>query len=561
MDRALPDFSRYYDYEELTDALCGLSERFTDLAVLDSIGKSFEGRDLWMMTVTDRSTGPDTEKPAYWLDANIHATEVTGSMGALHLLTRLLTGHSQDESIARLLRERTFYIVPRVNPDGAELALTTPKYLRSSARPYPFTEVQDGLYPEDIDGDGRILQMRLPDPEGSWKVSPTDPRLLVRRGPDEEGGIYYRVYTEGLVRNYDGYNIPIAPSAYGLDLNRSFPVNWQPEGQQAGAGPLPLSEPETRALAEFIAAHPNIYGAISYHTWSGAILRPYTDQPDEQIPLADLRTYEAIGRRGTEITGYPNISAYHGFRYDPRSFIHGVFDDWLYDHLGIYAFTVELWDPLKAAGIERNDFIGWFREHPEADDLKLLRWNDDELAGKAFIDWYPFEHPQLGPVEIGGWDGLFVFSNPPVDALERVIAPNTEFVLAHARMGPRLVIRQFKAEHQADDLWHLHALVVNTGYLPTYGSQKALDRKCARLLDVELRADESVQLIGGERRTKVAHLEGRDRQELGWGVSPKGYPTGHLRTLNWVVRAPVGAWIELRIDGGRAGVATASTTL
>lgn len=555
MDRHLPDFSHYYSFDELTGHLKYLCDSYSGLAQLSSIGKSHEGRDIWLVTVTD-ATGSDVQKPAYWLDGNIHATEVTGAMGALHVLVRLLTGYASDPSITRLLAERVFYIVPRVNPDGAEQALSAPRYLRSGTRPYPYTEPRDGLYPHDVDGDGRILQMRLPDPDGAWKVSQKDPRLLVRRTPDDEGGIYYRVYTEGLIRNFDGHNILLAPPTQGLDFNRSFPNDWEPEGQQTGSGPYPLSEPETRAIAAFVTSHPNIYAAISYHTYSGVVLRPYTDRPDEQIPLADLRAYEAMGRRATELTGYPSVSAFHGFRYDPRSLVHGVFDDWLYDHLGIYAFTVELWDPVKEAGIERTDFIGWFREHPETDDLKLLTWNDEKLGGKGFIDWYPFAHPQLGDVEIGGWDGLFVFSNPPASELERVLIPNTEFVLAHARMGPRLVIRTFESQAQGNGLYHLQAVLVNTGYLPTHGSQQALDRKYARPVEVELVLDGAV-LISGEARQSIGHLEGRAREGTGWGVAPRSYPTDHLKTLSWVVRANAPATVGLKVEGGRAGTPTA----
>ena len=83
------------------------------------------------------------------------------------------------------------YLVPRLNPDGAELALADrPRHIRSSTRRYPFDERPvAGLTPEDIDGDGRILSMRLPDPHGGWKVDLQDPRLLVAREPGEFGEV------------------------------------------------------------------------------------------------------------------------------------------------------------------------------------------------------------------------------------------------------------------------------------------------------------------------------------------------------------------------------------
>ena len=152
-----------------------------DLLQVESIGRSHEGRDLWLATVTDRATGPHDAKPAQWVDANIHATELTGSVAALHLLHRLVTGFGADETVTRALRTRTFYVVPRVNPDGAELALADrPRLLRSSVRRWPWQDghVPPGLDEGDVDGDGRILTMRIPDPNGAWRPHPDEPRLL-----------------------------------------------------------------------------------------------------------------------------------------------------------------------------------------------------------------------------------------------------------------------------------------------------------------------------------------------------------------------------------------------
>jgi murein tripeptide amidase MpaA len=552
------EFSRYYRYDELTDALKDYADEYSSLATLESIGKSYEGRDIWCMAITNRTTGPDLEKPALWLDGNLHATEVTGAMGALHVIQRLLTGYGADAAITRLLDTRVFYIVPRVNPDGTEQYLTTPLYVRSGTRRYPYTDDRDGLYPNDIDGDGKILQMRVADPDGAWKVSEKDPRLMRRRAPDEDGGTYYRVYTEGRIRNYDGYNITIAPPRQGLDFNRSFPYIWAPEGDEQGAGPYPLSEAETRAVVHFITAHPNIGGAITYHTYSGVILRPFSDKPDDQMNLDDLRTYKEIGQRGAEITGYPHTSVYHGFRYDPRSVMHGAFDDWAYDTLGIFALTVELWDIVGEAGIKPRDFIEWFRDHPEEDDLKLLAWNDEHLGGQGFVNWRPFEHPELGPVEIGGWDERATFGNPPPQFLLPTLEPNTEFVLSMARMGPRLELREWSGDALGADTYRLRAVLVNSGYLPTYGSKRALERKAARPIDVRLRLPEGAEIVTGEAWQEIGQLEGRASKRSLWGDD---FPTDNLRKLEWVVRAPRGARIGLVAAAQRGGTVRGELTL
>lgn len=324
------------------------------MVALESLGKSYEGRDIWLLTVTNVATGPALAKPAVWVDGNIHASETSASTACLYLLETLVSQYGQDESVTRCLDTRTFYICPRVNPDGAEWALADkPRIIRSSTRPYPYDEEPlGGLEWQDIDGDGRMLQMRVPDPHGQWKAHPDDPRLMVRRDPAETGGTYYRILPEGLIENYDGVTIDLKPRKQGLDLNRNFPAEWRQEHEQYGAGPFPTSEPEVRAMVAFIAAHNNIVHALTFHTYSGVLLRPYGTHADETFPAEDLWTFQKIGQQGTALTGYPAISVYHEFRYHPKQVITGIFDDWVYDHFGMYAWTVEIWSPQKQAGIE-----------------------------------------------------------------------------------------------------------------------------------------------------------------------------------------------------------------
>ncbi len=435
-------FNKFYRYTELTRLLKEYAREYPDLIRLESIGKSHEGRDVWLVTATSFKSGIAAEKPAFWVDGNIHASEVTASAAALYLIHSLVTKYRTDPNITRALDTRAFYIVPRVNPDGAEWALADqPKIIRSSTREYPFADdpIEGLVSGEDIDGDGRILQMRIEDPNGAWKVYPDDPRLMVRRDPIETGGKYYRILPEGLLKNYDGVTIKVLGPKQGLDLNRNFPAGWRPEGDQHGAGPYPASEPEARNLVDFIARHPNITGTISFHTMSGVLLRPYDDRPDEEFPTNDLWTYQKIGEKGTEITGYPNVSVFHDFKYHPKQVITGGFDTWTYDHAGLFSWTVEFWSPMKQAGIEKFKFIDWYREHPVEDDLKLLKWNDEVLHGKGYVDWYTYKHPQLGKVELGGWDTLHMWTNPPLEFLEKEISPFPAWIVWHALISPRLV--------------------------------------------------------------------------------------------------------------------------
>ena len=191
-----PRFDRYYRYAELSSLLKEFAAEHPGLLRLSSIGKSFEGRDIWLTTITNFANGSDADKPAFWIDGNIHATEVAASMACLYFIDDLVKRYGKDADVTRCLDTRVYYICPRLNPDGAELALAdVPKYIRSGTRPYPFMEQHvEGLAREDIDGDGRVLSMRVPDANGPWKADSEDPRLLVRREPTETGGAYYRLY-------------------------------------------------------------------------------------------------------------------------------------------------------------------------------------------------------------------------------------------------------------------------------------------------------------------------------------------------------------------------------
>ncbi|RME64677.1 MAG: carboxypeptidase, partial [Caldilineae bacterium] len=199
------NFNHYFTNEEIADVLQGWAQEYPNLVTVDELGRSYEGRPIPLLTLTNQETGADTDKPAIWIDANIHATELAGTTVALHIAHTLLTEYGKVARCTRLLDTCAFYIAPRLNPDGAALALAdAPRYVRSGTRPYPFEEKDDGIHMEDVDGDGRILQMRIPDPNGDWKISSQDPRLMEKRGPDEQEGQFYRLFTEGTVENYDG---------------------------------------------------------------------------------------------------------------------------------------------------------------------------------------------------------------------------------------------------------------------------------------------------------------------------------------------------------------------
>ena len=383
---------------------------------------------------------------------------------------------------------------------------------------------------------------------------------MVRREPTEVGATYYRILPEGHVEAYDGFMLRVKKRKEGIDLNRNFHGNWRQEYEQLGAGPYPTSEPEVRAVVDFVTQHPNITGGVAFHTWSGVLLRPFDHLPDTEMHAEDLWHYKKVGAKGTELTGYPNIYVYHEFRYHPKDVIGGAFD-WIYDHLGMFSWVVELWSPMREAGLENYRYIEWFRDHPIEDELKLFRWSEEKLGGAAHIDWKPFEHPQLGRVEIGGWNRFHAFGNPPLPLLEREVARFPKWLLWQALLSPKLELVAADAEALGEDNWRVRLVVQNTGWLPSYVSKRALERKVVRGVIAEIVVPAGGALVAGRRREDLGQLEGKAYKHTGISFWPDYHVTDDRAKFDWVVRGRAGSTVELCARHERAGTVRASVVL
>ena len=560
-----PRFDTFYRHEALTQLLADYAAAHPTLVAVQSMGKSHEGRDIWVATVTNIATGAAEDKPAFWADGNIHAAELTASTAVLYFLHVLVTGYHSDAEITELLDTRTVYLCPRLNPDGAELALADrPRHIRSSTRRYPRDEEPvDGLTPEDIDGDGRILFMRMRDPHGAYKRCEADPRLMVAREPGEFGGEYFRLMPEGFVRHYDGLTVKVNADLEGLDLNRNFPSFWRQEFEQTGAGDYPTSEPEVKAMVDFIVGHRNIGAAISYHTHSGVILRPMGTQSDDDMIPEDLWSINRFSELGAKLSGYPAISIWHEFKYHPKEVITGT-QDWVYEHLGALFWVVEIWAPNREAGITDYKYVDWYREHSVADDLKLLKWSDEQCGGQAHVEWQPFEHPQLGAVEIGGWDKMNYWRNPPPQLREREAARFPKWMTAIALSLPRLELLRTEVRALGPDTWRVKFAVANSGWLPAYVTKRALQRKTVRGVVFELHlpeGDASVSLVSGKLRIEGPQLEGHAPKNSLNAFVPNRDVTADRAVGEWVVRAPPGTRLALSARADRAGAVRAEVVL
>jgi hypothetical protein len=509
-----------------------LTEARPGLAKLESLGTSPEGREVLCLTVTDFTRGRAEDKPAYLIHGNIHAAELSGTHAALYTARQLLADYPRT---TQLLERVAFHIVPRLNPDGAEFAVKTCGTIRSRhdrSRLVPNTLVQ-----KDMDGDGLILEMRQEHPDGDRARDPKDERLLIRRKVDSKPP-FYKIYPEGEILDWDGSDA-IEVEGRSVDWNRQWSYDWKPEPEQAGSGDFPYSEPEMHALSQFIHAHPNIFGILGYHTGWAAFLRPPSLGRDEDIDEQDLLRMEAFGRESHRRTGLPTTSVVRYCQDNQRHrSLYGHFPMTGYQHLGLFVFEFELGTIMDSAGLGFEDY----RQRADNEELEeaersLMRWWD--RSGRKppfFLPWRSFDHPQLGPVEIGG-RSLRDWANMTMTDLKKRCAGTYAFTLHHAEQHPYVCLEEMDVSAFGADIYRLRGRVANRGALPTHVTNRGAKLARLRPVRVECHPGKGVEVLSQKAHHNLGHLAG---------------PSGS-RALEWFVRGRHGSHCEIRVQGGTGG--------
>ena len=554
-------YDHYYKYDELEKNLKYFSEKYPELCDLESICVTEENRNVYAMTITNKKTGAALDKPAFHIDGNTHAGEVTGSMAAMHAIDVLLTGYGEDKVITKILDRMTIYVVPRISPDGAETYLTTPYSIRSVNRVH--NPEKGGIRSEDLDGDGVIRMMRIPTPYGAWKKDKDDSSIMAKRDPGDADGEFYDIYAEGNFEAFDGdENLKEKKQDWSLDFNRNYPYGWFPENRQAGAGKYPLSNPETKAMADWVIEHPNIGGVSTNHTSGGIILYPPGTRPSTAVSEKDINQFIEIANMGKEELGYEPLNIYDSFIADPANYDSGAFDDWCYQSQGIVAYTVELWDLAKRVGVP----LVWNARNKESaqDELKrfvaCMKWVK-ENAPEYYEDWKPFHHETFGDVEIGGFNFKFSQQNPPESFLNGVLEQMTRFMIRFAQSMPRLTIDTLTSEKVSDDIYKVTAVVGNLGYLPTNLTEEAKKLNISKEVEVTISGG---KVISGLEKTKIGNLEGYGSTSTGtnfYGNISTDYNAKARKKLTWVVQAKSGVEITVSCAQEKSGKASKTITL
>jgi hypothetical protein len=582
----------YLDFDDLTRELRSVVGA-SDAASMRSLGRSHEGREIWMVQIADDGP-PVEERPGVLVVGNLSADHVLGSALALEVV-RYLTGADVD------LSGRVVYVIPRLNPDGAEAmfdAVRAPR--RGNA--LPFDDDNDGRVDEDpaedLNGDGFITVMRVRDDFGTYMVDPEDARLMkVADAAKGEAGAY-TVYWEGTDSDGDGFINEDGRG--GVDLDRSFQhayPYWERD-----AGPHMVSEPEARAILDFVIAHRNI-GAVLTFGHSDNLVTP----PDSRGQLAPASELALSGFADASNEGVFDVGVYRtgggggfgGFRggggglrlrgaqpgrdNDPSSgrrpstTVHradqeyfktvsdayreitgiveiglnreaeGAFFQYGYYQFGVPSFSTPGWGlpTAEEEGEEgarpraRGGGGGGGDGGPDARVLGALEGSGID----AFASWTPFQHPDLGEVEIGGFLPYAV-SNPPAEQLAELGAKHGEFVSRLLGMLPRVRIADAEVENHGGGLFTVSVEVVNEGYLPT-SLQHGVVSRSVQATTVQIQVPPEAVLTGDPKTARIQKLDG----------------SGTRERVTWVVRAREGSSVEIRVRAQKGGSDTTTLTL
>jgi hypothetical protein len=543
-------WNRFYDYPELVELCRKLQAGWPDLVKLEFIGKSIEGRDLPLLTVTNPKTGPEARKCAMWIDGNVHGNEVQGAEASLYAIWYLLDRYGEVEQATRLIDERVFYVLPTQNPDGRAHwfeAANDASSSRSGKR--PTDNDGDGLFDEDpaddLDGDGSITNMRKYVPgDGDWRIDPDDPRILIRP-PAGKKGDWILLGDEGIDNDGDGR--VNEDDVGGYDMNRNWPTGWMPNFVQFGAGEWPLCFPECRAIAAFILAHPNIAAVQSFHNNGGMILRGPGFQAYGDYPGADNAVFDELGREGEKILPFYRYMTIWRDLYT----VYGGFVNWTYEGLGVFSFTNEMWNG--------GQYYQKQEGAPSGDDGERF-FSDKLLLGDAIVPWHSYRHPLYGDVEIGGARKM-TGRVPPSFMIEEMLHRNAAFCWFHADAMPRVEFRAAKAEKLGDgDVHALEVTVADPKLIPTR-SALAAQKKMGRpdLLTV---AGDGITVLS------AAYLTDRFRREKDELIDDKtpgqlrleqGVPGRGELKLRFIVRGRGEA--RITYDAEKGGVAETTVTL
>jgi len=594
------DFSRYHTYDQLSRELHSMVDANSSIARLESIGRTAEGRDLWIIEIANQQGVPTAERPALFIGANFEGSHVIGSELALYIVNYLLTNYESNEDVRRSIDNYVYYILPRSNPDAAEMMFGGVRSGRKT-NTTQYDGDNDGRMdedgPRDLNNDGFITVMRVKDLNGEYMIDPDEPRLMKKADPAKGETGAYAIYWEGIDDDKDGFINEDPPG--GIDINRNFQHEYP--YYSPDAGPHMLCETESRALMDWMLERRNIAVMLTFGESDNLITapdskgklgpaqiiglasfadaglneagkvgmfrkanprlrgmgafrgemtqgqqtgprRPAGRKPAVTVDSADIEYFTTVSETYREVTGIA--------KQPPVRTPEGAFFQFGYYQFGVLSFSTPGWGLAESDAGEKAS-----EGRPEAGrsaqrrgsndssfDKQLLDWMDTEGVD-GFVNWTQFNHPDLGDVEIGGFKPYAVV-NPPAAKIASLGDSHASFALYLTTLFPKIEIAETEAVSHGGGLFTIKAEVMNAGYLPTSLQHGVVSRSVKPTM-VQLGIDAANIISGNAKTNFIRKLDGSGKREK----------------FEWIVKGRAGDSIELKVVSQKGGSDTTVITL
>ena len=476
------NWKKYYTYDEWTGIMKELQQKYPSICDIGSIGKSMMGREQYLLTITNKSTGNHTDKTAIWVDGAIHGNEVNGITCSLYLAWYLLTRYDYDPYVNDLVDKHTFYILPGLNVDANNSYVEHPNTPHNPRETYrPEDNDGDGLYDEDltedVDGDGELSYMYREDNDGNLRLS-ADGRRFINAEEGFEGLRFTRIGSEGFDNDGDGQINE--DDIGGPDPNRNYPYGWN---LNAG-NPYPMSESETRNVFEFQLGHPNIFASFHYHNTGRLIMfqappaEKMSDNQRTQLNEITKQRLEEMRKTNKYAQLFPrrvNEKYRHDMDVQTKIVSEGAYilknyrpvigglsgqaNAAVYYMLGAYSYLIELWgSPVDMADTDNDGRLS---------DEEYMKWIDLDLAGEGWINPHKVNHPDLGEIWIGGSAKKHMQRTPPSRYIEMEAEKNARFVMYCTSQFPEVQIDDIKVKAITGNIYQIDVRVENKNQYPT----------------------------------------------------------------------------------------------
>lgn len=506
----------YVNYENLTKSLKDLDAN-SKYCTVKSIGKSSGGKEIWVVMISE-STIP---KPALLITAGIDGKHLAGTQITLKMISNLL----QSDKLVEILKEKTIYFVPAVNPDAIDAAFAVVKMEKrgNDTKTDDDRDGKNGEDPfEDLNKDGLITQLRIEDVTGSFIESPEDSRVLIKADPSKNQVGKYIVISEGIDTDKDGmFNEDFSE---GVNIDKNFTFDYA--AFEKGAGVYVASEPETRALLDFLYLNQNIYGVLTFGMHNNL-----SETPKYDSKLAGSRIIKGWLEKDIKIAEqvsklYTQKAAIKDGPKMPMT--KGNFAQTAYFHAGRFSFSTPGWwvPKVQAKKDSLDSKVEKAKEKEELNsEVSFLKWADSQNVKDVFVNWSDLKHPNFPnqKVEVGGFVPN-ALNNPPLNFLEETATKHVLFVEEFLAAMPKIETNVPEVEKIKENLYRITIKVANKGLLPTYAEIGDKIRFVSKM-KTEIVIQKNQFMVSGRKYFIRDSMQADESEEYSWLISGAGKVT------------------------------------